>query len=89
MAILPPDPHTLVVAEMPTHDFIWRGAGATADEARQALLAAWARHRRAVLAQQPQLADRLPEASAMPQHFRIRYAEYTRGAGYRDDERLV
>ena len=87
MAIVAPD--TIVIAEMITHDYIWRGAGATCDEAREALLSAWARHRNAVVGQHPQLAARLPEAAAMPQHFAIRYAEYTRGAGYRDDERLV
>lgn len=79
---------SLVIAEMITNDYIWRGAGATCDEAREALLGAWARHRSAVLHQQPALAAALPEPARMPQHFAIRYCEYTRGAGYRDDERL-
>jgi len=87
MAIVPPD--TIVIAEMITHDYIWRGAGATCDEAREALLAAWTRHRAAVVRQQPALAPSLPEAGRIPQHFAIRYSEYTRGAGYRDGERLV
>ena len=87
MAIVPPD--TIVIAEMITHDYIWRGAGATCDEAREALLAAWTRHRGALVGQHPTLAQGLPEAARMPQHFAIRYAEYARGAGYRDDERLV
>jgi hypothetical protein len=87
MAIV--EPTGWVVAEMLTHDYIWRGAGATCDEAREALLGAWARHRAAVVAQHPQLAPTLPEASGMPQHFKIRYASYVRGAGYRDDERLL
>jgi len=87
MAIVPPD--TIVIAEMITHDYIWRGVGATCDEAREALLAAWTRHRAAVVRQQPALAPSLPEAGRMPQHFAIRYSEYTRGAGYRDGERLV
>jgi hypothetical protein len=87
MAIVAPS--TLVIAEMITHDYIWRGAGFTCDEAREALLSAWARHRGAVLQQQPALAPTLPEAAQMPQHFAIRYAEYARGAGYRDNERWV
>lgn len=87
MAIIPPD--SIVIAEMITHDFIWRGAGATCDEAREALLTAWARHRAQVVSQQPALGPTLPEAGQMPQHFKIRYREYARGAGYRDDERLV
>lgn len=87
MAIVLPD--TLVIAEMITHDYIWRGAGATCDEAREALLSAWARHRAAVVQQQPALAATLPEAGRMQQHFKIRYSEFTRGAGYRDDKRLV
>jgi len=87
MAIIPPD--SIVVAEMITHDFIWRGAGATCDEAREALLTAWSRHRAQVVSQQPGLAPTLPEAGQMPQHFKIRYREFTRGAGYRDDERLL
>lgn len=87
MAIV--EPSDWVVAEMVTNDYIWRGAGANCDEAREALLAAWTRHRAAVVAQHPLLAPTLPEASGMPQHFKIRYAFYARGAGYRDDERLV
>ena len=87
MAIIEPD--TIAIAEMITNDYIWRGAGATCDEAREALLGAWARHRTAVVNQQPALAPTLPEAARMQQHFAIRYAEYARGAGYRDNERLV
>jgi hypothetical protein len=87
VAIIQPD--TTVIAEMITHDYIWRGAGATCDEAREALLSAWAQHRAQVVSQQPALAPTLPEAGQMQQHFKIRYCEYTRGAGYRDEERLV
>lgn len=87
MAIVLPD--TIVIAEMITHDYVWHGAGATCDEAREALLGAWTRHRAQVVSQQPGLAPTLPEAAAMQQHFRIRYREFARGAGYRDDERLV
>ena len=87
MAIVLPD--TWVVAEMITHDYIWRGAGLNCDEAREALLSAWTRHRNGVVNAQPGLAERLPEAADMPRHFPIRYAEYSRGAGYRDGARLV
>lgn len=87
MAILPAT--DWVVAEMVTHDFIWRGAGHSTQEAREALLRAWATHRAGVLRQQPQLADRLPEAAQMPGHFAIRYQCYSPGAGYRDGERLA
>lgn len=89
MAIVPAAFETLVVAEMITHDYIWRGAGANPAEAREALLAAWARHRAQVVAAHPQLAPTLPEAAGMPRHFPIRFREYHRGAGYRDDERLI
>ena len=87
MSIVLPD--SWVVAEMITHDYIWRGAGVSCDEAREALLTAWTRHRGAVVAQHPQLAPTLPEAPDMPRHFPIRYSEYTRGGGYRDRDRLV
>lgn len=87
MAIVPPS--TLVIAEMITNDYIWHGAGATCDEAREALLTAWARHRAGVLRVHPQLQASLPEAGQMQQHFKIRYREYERGGGYRGEERLV
>ena len=87
MSIIAPD--TLIVAEMVTHDYIWHGAGATCDEAREALLGAWSRHRAAVVGRHPGLASTLPLPSAMPQHFAIRYRAYARGGGYRDQERLV
>lgn len=89
MTIIPAAFETLVIAEMITHDFIWRGAGANPAEAREALLSAWAAHRAAVLAAHPSLAGSLPEAAGMPQHFPIRFQEFTRGGGYRDDVRLV
>ncbi|MDZ5461339.1 hypothetical protein [Azohydromonas lata] len=87
MAII--QPSTLVIAEMITHDFIWHGAGATCDEAREALLSAWARHRGEVTAQFPQLEATLPPAGKMQSHFKITYREYERGGGYRGDDRLV
>lgn len=87
MAIIPPG--TIVIAEMITHDFVWHGAGATCDEAREALLSAWAAHRKEVLEKFPQLENSLPEAGKMQPHFKIRYREYERGGGYRGDERLA
>lgn len=87
MAIIPPS--TLVIAEMITHDYVWHGAGSTCDEAREALLSAWATHRKEVLEKFPQLEAKLPEAGKMQSHFKIRYREYERGGGYRSDERLV
>lgn len=87
MAIIAPD--TLVIAEMITHDFVWHGAGATCDEAREAVLSAWARHRREVLEKFPQLESRLSVAGEMQRHFRIHYREYARGGGYRGDDRMV
>lgn len=85
MAIVSPD--SFVIAEMNTHDYIWRGAGRNCDEAREALLRAWHAHRSAVVQQQPALAGSLPEAGQMQQHFRIRYQEFVIGAGYRDGDR--
>lgn len=87
MTIVAPD--DWVIAEMITHDYIWRGAGHTCDEAREAVLRAWALHRASVLSAQPALAPTLPEASGMEQHFRIRYQVFQRGGGYRDHTRLV
>jgi hypothetical protein len=78
-----------VIAEMITNDYIWHGAGVSCDEAREALLSAWSLHRRSIVAQLPQLAASLPEAEQMPQHFKIRYYAYERGAGYRDTTRIV
>ena len=58
------------------------------DEAREALLAAWTRHRQGVVSSLPAYAERLPEAAQMPSHFKIRYLVFQRGGGYRDLERL-
>lgn len=86
MAIVPPE--DWVIAEMITHDHIWRGAGVSCDEAREALLAAWTRHRQGVVSALPAYAERLPEAAQMSSHFKIRYLVFQRGGGYRDLERL-
>lgn len=87
MSIVPPE--DWVIAEMITHDYIWRGAGSTCDEAREALLTAWTRHRNGVLHVHPGLAERLPEAADMPRHFKIRFMVFHRGGGYRNEDRLI
>ncbi|WP_028312149.1 hypothetical protein [Derxia gummosa] len=76
----------LVVAEMLTAQYIFRGAGRTREEARLALLAGWKLHRDGVVARQPQLAPTLPLPEDMEKHFRIDYAEYEAGIGYRDGQ---
>lgn len=81
--------YTLVVAQMNTNDYIWQGAGLSEDHAREALLAAWAMHRARVVGLNPRLADTLPQAERMADHFPIRFTTYISGAGYRDGERLV
>jgi vacuolar-type H+-ATPase catalytic subunit A/Vma1 len=81
-------PETMVVAEMITNDFVWHGAGATCDEAREALLSAWAAHRAEALRQFPMVEGQLPSAEEMPRHFKIHYREFARRAGYRDGERV-
>lgn len=87
MAIVPPE--DWVIAEMITHDHIWRGAGHTCDEAREALLRAWTAHRESVLRGLPDYAHRLPEAGEMHKHFKVQYLVYQRGGGYRDHTRLA
>ncbi|MDD2768357.1 MAG: hypothetical protein PHT19_06460 [Methylococcus sp.] len=78
-----------VVAEMNTHHFMFRGAGANATTARKALLKAWTAHRSALLAQYPERESSLPEAERMEDHFRIVYLEFEVDAGYRWPDRLV
>jgi hypothetical protein len=82
-------PSCFVVAEMNTHHFMFRGAGASKEDARCALLLAWARHRAELLARYPERADSIPEAGQMEEHFRIYYLEFELNAGYRDGERLA
>ncbi|PXW94374.1 hypothetical protein C7444_11473 [Sphaerotilus hippei] len=79
----------LVLAEMITHDHVWRGVGGSEAEARAALLSAWVAHRAQVLSHQPSFADRLPVPEAMERHFRIRCERLVAGAGYRDGVALV
>ena len=78
-----------VLAEMNTHHFQFRGAGETREDAKSALLRAWALHRNALLARYPERSDSIPEADQMEAHFRICYLEFEVGAGYRDGDRLL
>ncbi len=82
-------PRRFVLAEMNTHHFMFRGAGATREDARSALLRAWALHRNELLARYPERSASIPEAEKMEDHFRIVYLEFEMGAGYRDGERLL
>ncbi len=78
-----------IVAEMITHNFIFKGAGCNQEDARAALLKAWTTHRNDLLAQYPERAAILPEAGRMEEHFRIYYLEFEINAGYRGNDRLV
>ena len=64
--------NAVVIAEMITNHSIWRGVGVARDEARQAVLDAWSRHRSDVVPLHSALASSLPLAGEMPRHFRIR-----------------
>jgi hypothetical protein len=87
MAIIPPS--TIVNCRNDHARLRLARRGRHLDEAREALLSAWAKHRGEVLGKFPQLEDKLPEAGKMPSHFKITYREYERGGGYRQNERLV
>jgi hypothetical protein len=78
-----------VVAEMNTHHFMFRGAGADRDAAREALLNAWTRHREELLARYPERAETVPPAEDMERHFRIHYLDFALDGGYRDGERIA
>ncbi|BBO99676.1 hypothetical protein [Sulfuriferula nivalis] len=77
------------VAEMITHNFIFKGVGRQKEEARAVLLEAWTAHRTALLAQYPERTDSIPAADKMEDHFRIYYLEFDMDAGYRGNDRLV
>ena len=91
MAVIEPaeSSHNLVIAEMNTHAFQFRGAGRTRDSARSALLRAWTRHRSELLAQYPERKATIPAAQEMEQHFPIIFLEFELDAGYRDRERIA
>ncbi|ARU30226.1 hypothetical protein CAP31_00040 [Sulfuriferula sp. AH1] len=77
------------VAEMITHNFIFKGVDRNKEDARTALLNAWTAHRTALLAQYPERTASIPEAGKMEQHFRIYYLEFDMDAGYRGNDRLM
>lgn len=79
----------VVVAEMNTHHFMFRGAGRNRETARAALLNAWRVHRTALLAQYPERTDSIPDETRMEDHFKIYYLEFEVDAGYRDGERVA
>jgi len=86
----PPRPEQcLVIAEMNTHAFMFRGAGETRELARSALLRAWTRHRTDLLVQYPELEATITETQEMVQHFRIVYLEFVLDGGYRDLNRIA
>lgn len=78
-----------VIAEMNTHNFMFRGAGHDRESARLALLNAWRVHRIALLETYPERRDSIPDEDSIEQHFKIHYLEFAQGGGYRDGDRLV
>ena len=80
---------SVVVAEMNTHHFMFRGAGRSRESARLALLNAWRTHRTALLARYPERRDSIPDESRVEAHFKIYYLEFEVDAGYRDGERVT
>ena len=77
------------IAEMITHNFIFKGVGRSREEARAVLLNAWTVHRTELLAQYPERTASIPDATKMEDHFRIYYLEFEMDAGYRGHDRLV
>ncbi len=77
------------IAEMITHNFIFKGAGRSREEARAVLLKAWTAHRTDLLLQYPERTAFLPDETKMEDHFRIYYLEFEMDAGYRGNDRLV
>ena len=82
-------PAHFYIAEMITHNFIFKGAGRSREDAKSALLKAWTVHRTELLAQYPDRAAILPDETKMEDHFRIYYLEFEMDAGYRGNDRLV
>ena len=77
------------IAEMITHNFIFKGAGRSREEARAVLLKAWTAHRAELLTQYPERTAIIPDETKMEDHFRIYYLEFEMDAGYRGNDRLV
>ena len=85
---LPVSPH-FYIAEMITHNFIFKGVGRNREDARAVLSKAWTSHRTTLLAQYPERTDSIPDETKMEDHFRIYYLEFEMDAGYRGNDRLV
>ena len=77
------------IAEMITHNFIFKGAGRSREDARAILLKAWTAHRTELLLQYPERTASLPDETKMEDHFRIYYLKFEMDAGYRGNDRLV
>jgi hypothetical protein len=86
--IMPASSH-FYIAEMITHNFIFKGAGRNKADARAVLLKAWTAHRNWLLAQYPERTASLPDETKMEDHFKIYYLEFEMDAGYRGNDRLV
>ena len=77
------------IAEMITHNFIFKGVGHNKEDAKAILLKAWTSHRTKLLAQYPERTAFIPDENNMEIHFKIYYLEFEMDAGYRGNERLV
>lgn len=79
----------MVIAEMNTHHFMFRGAGTSRETARTALLNGWDVHRRDLLKRYPERSSNIPAMNDIEQHFSIVYLEFLAGAAYRDGELIL
>lgn len=77
------------IAEMITHNYIFKGVGRNRESARSVLLQAWTAHRTWLLAQYPERTASIPDETKMEDHFKIYYLEFEMDAGYRGNEKLV
>ncbi len=82
-------PSLFYIAEMITHNFIFKGVGRSREDARSVLLKAWTAHRTDLLLQYPERTASIPDETKMEDHFRIYYLEFEMDAGYRGNDRLV
>ncbi len=82
-------PAPFYIAEMITHNFIFKGVGQSREAARAMLLKAWTAHRTWLLLQYPERTAIIPDETKMEDHFSIYYLEFAMDAGYRGNERLV
>lgn len=78
-----------VVAELITHNYVFKGAGRDRAEARAALLKGWAAHRTALLDQYPERTSTIPDEHSIEAHFKIHYEDFALGGAYRDKQRVA